>query len=221
MFFSLVLGSTIPPVFGLITITLVLLGIAYHEFSHAYIASKLGDSTPRLAGRLTLNPLAHLDLLGTIMMLVSFFGWGKPTPVNPFEFRNLRRDFAITAIAGPLSNLIFAGILILSLRFSSFFLTGATLIYFQYAVIQAVLIIGVNLVVFNLIPIAPLDGERILMFLLPEHIRSRVEPFMTKFGLFIVILMILPILPGGHSVLSHIILPLHTLVINMITPLIA
>lgn len=219
MFLDLILGSAIPVWYGLLTLVLVLLSIAFHEFAHAYTADRLGDPTPRMNGRVTLNPLAHLDPIGTIMMLIGVFGWGKATPVNPFAFKKLRRDFAITAIVGPLSNILFAGFLVLTLKIASIYLSGPGLYYLQYALVQAILIIGVNLVVFNLIPISPLDGERVLMFLLPPAIRSKVEPVMSRFGLFLIILLILPILPGGYSVLSYVILPVQNLVLNFISPL--
>lgn len=156
----------------LLLIPLRLLALVVHECSHGYVSTKLGDPTPRIQGRLTLNPLVHLDLFGTILMLLTGFGWAKPVEVNPMYYKDRKKGMALVAAAGPLSNLLLAVI--------------SLLLYYLFAVIvqlagipvplKAVQVIGmiceystmINLsfMVFNLIPIPPLDGSRILgMFL--------------------------------------------------------
>ena len=128
-----------------------------HEFSHALSANLLGDDTPRLLGRLTLNPLAHLDPIGTLMILLIRFGWGKPVPINPMNFHNPLRDSALVSLAGPLSNILLATLLAIPLRLGFNF--GLYLLPFIF--------INLALAVFNLLPIHPLDGFKIVGGILP------------------------------------------------------
>ena len=164
----------------LITVPAVLLVIMLHELAHGFVAYKLGDPTAKRMGRLSLNPLKHLDPIGAICMVLFHFGWAKPVPINTRYFRNPRRDMAITALAGPLSNLIFAFLsvplylLMERSYFSVLVESGAesfgakfvlTLFYFLYYFH----ITSLGLCFFNLIPIPPLDGSRILFSFLPER----------------------------------------------------
>ena len=153
----------------------VLLILTIHEYSHAYAAYRLGDETAKRLGRLTLNPLKHLDPLGAICMIFFRIGWANPVPINPRNFKKPKRDFAITALAGPLSNMIFAffsAFLCLLLysffvktEFSSEFLFQFVLNLLRFLFIFHQINIGIGL--FNLIPIPPLDGSRILNVVLP------------------------------------------------------
>jgi Zn-dependent protease len=146
--------------------------IAVHEFFHAYIADLLGDPTPRAHGRVTLNPLKHLDPLGTILLIFLGFGWGKPVPVNGHNLRTgYRRGMATVALAGPLSNLLLAAIFAVPLRME---LAGSA--DFPLLVLQACrMLVSLNIVlaVFNMIPIAPLDGYRVVLGILPWEWGSR------------------------------------------------
>ncbi len=149
-------------------LTLVI-ALTVHEFSHAFVADRFGDFTPRTAGRLTLNPLKHLDILGSLMLIVVGFGWAKPVPVNAYALRRRSRSALMwVSLSGPASNLVLALLagIILRLRIfpwqaSSGFLPSLADFLFTFLTINLVLFL------FNLIPLAPLDGEKILEFLLP------------------------------------------------------
>ncbi len=143
-----------------------------HEFSHAYAARKLGDNTALIAGRLTLNPLAHIDPVGTVLLLLFGFGWAKPVPVNPRNFSNFRRDNAIVSAAGPLSNLVCAVVAIFANRFilNVYAISEgsvATVMFYVYNAVYYFSIINLSLCIFNLLPIRPLDGSNILSYFLP------------------------------------------------------
>ena len=158
-----------------------LLCITIHELSHGLAAYRLGDPTAKLNGRLTLNPIAHVDLVGLFLMLVARVGWAKPVPVDMRNFRNPRRDMAITALAGPVSNFVLAFIAISICSGIYHFapdhiVCAYIMLFFSY---MAVLSIGLGL--FNLIPIPPLDGSKVLLSLLPDGVYRvilRYERFM-------------------------------------------
>lgn len=183
----------------------VLIAITFHEVSHGFIANKLGDPTAKMLGRLTLNPLAHIDLFGTILMplmLLVFtngqfvFGYAKPVPINPMNFKNPRRDMAISAAGGPVTNILLALVSILILKFillpsAAFFPDDLSEKALMPAgmMLRASVIVNVVLASFNLIPIPPLDGGRVLVGFLPHRQAmsfSRIEPY----GFLIVIVLI-------------------------------
>ena len=144
----------------------IVIGISIHEFSHALAGYLLGDMTARDAGRLTLNPLAHLDPVGSFMLLFAGFGWGRPTPYNPYHLRYRKWGPAIVALAGPLSNLIGAvASIALLFAVSGFLDVDNMLIVF----LSSLFFINIMLMVFNLLPIPPLDGSQIVFTLLPER----------------------------------------------------
>jgi len=133
----------------------IILAIGIHEAAHCYMADYLGDPTPRSMGRLSLNPLVHLDPLGTLVILFTgLFGWGKPSPFDPYNLKDPRRDTALIALAGPVSNILLAILLSLPLRFLSI---PNSLVPIAYSLIA----LNINLAIFNLIPIPPLDGSKI------------------------------------------------------------
>lgn len=159
----------------LFVIPCVLLALTVHEVSHGWMAFKLGDPTARNLGRLTLNPLKHIDPIGTLCMIFFHFGWAKPVPINSRYFKKPRRDMALTAAAGPASNFImaFIGIFlrqILIAIFNAFPASSSFVGYIQYAAIMLLTyfhILNLSLGLFNLIPIPPLDGSRIFLTFLP------------------------------------------------------
>lgn len=183
--------------------------ITIHEFAHALAAERLGDPTPRLMGRLTLNPLAHLDPLGTLMLLIARFGWGKPVQFDPFNLRHPRRDSAIISLAGPVSNLTLALICSLLLRF-------LPLDYWTIGLLDNLIIMNVVLAVFNLIPIHPLDGFKIVGGILPQdYARQWAE--LEGYGMIFLILLILPI-AGGSSPISQLISPVINALLGVLLP---
>lgn len=172
---------TNPLMFFLYLIALIV-AVTIHEFSHAFVADYLGDPTPRLKGRVTLNPLAHLDPLGTLMILFARFGWGKPVPVDPYNFREPKKDSALVSLAGPASNLILAFLLslIIKLPLSPIF---------AY-LIMPILIINVTLAFFNLLPIHPLDGFTIVEGILPDDL-ARLWSSFRSIGLFLLVFLVI------------------------------
>ncbi len=189
------------PLLFIIAAAGLLVSITIHEFAHAWVADKLGDPTPRYQGRVTLNPLAHLDPIGTIALLVVGFGWGKPVEFDPYNLKNPMQDAAKIALAGPLSNLILAVLLSFIISLDQ---TGNVI----DLILQSVLYINVVLAIFNLVPIHPLDGGKILVALLPRETALEFDSFMHRYGNLILILMIVPW--AGRSPVSTLISPIIT-----------
>jgi Zn-dependent proteases len=146
-----------------------LLCITLHEFSHGYVAYRLGDDTAKRAGRLTLNPIKHLDPVGLLMMLVFHFGWAKPVPVNMYRFKNPKKGMAITALAGPVSNVLIA--LVFLLLYGGLFipLQGSRVGNHILDMVQLTAYMSLGLAIFNMIPIPPLDGSKVLFSLISEE----------------------------------------------------
>ncbi len=145
----------------------ILFGLSFHEFMHAYVAYKFGDPTAKLAGRLTLNPLKHLDFIGTIALFFFRIGWAKPVPINPYNFRDIKKGVILTSLAGPAANFFSAmvfGIFYRLINPSSLFLD---------LLLRSFVIYNLILAFFNLLPIPPLDGSKIFMYILPYKYRER------------------------------------------------
>jgi Zn-dependent protease len=192
--------------------TALLIGISFHEFSHAFMADRLGDRLPRRMGRLTLNPAAHLDPAGTILLVFAGFGWGKPVPVNPNNTGNPKAALAATAAAGPLSNFLIAAVFGTFLRldivpwvspfdlsnFDRLAVVGWSTDEYAGLYISSIVLFSVILGVFNLFPIAPLDGFKVAVGLLPNDI-ARSFAQLERWGpLILITLFLMPLLTGGQ-----------------------
>jgi Zn-dependent protease len=200
-------------------VTALLIGITFHEFSHAFAADSLGDPTPRYRGRLTLNPLAHLHPLGTFMLFVAFFGWGKPVPVNPNLMRSTspKTGMAVVAAAGPISNLVVAGIAGVPIKLgvvdwhTPFFAWGQSSEYVEWVVapwgisdylglyLSSIIILGIILALFNLMPLWPLDGFSVAVGILPRDLSLEMERLRVWGpGILLLVLLGIPILTGWN-----------------------
>lgn len=173
----------------ILSIIPALICIVFHELSHGFVAYKLGDTTAKEMGRLTLNPLKHIDVLGLIMMAVFHFGWAKPVPVNMYRFKNPKRGMAITALAGPVSNIIIA---VVFMALYGFFWPLLYMSEFGAVILDMLnttAVISISFAVFNIIPIPPLDGSKILFSFVPQHIYKNLMRY-ERFGMIILIALI-------------------------------
>ncbi len=197
------------PLVFIIVALIMVVSIAVHEFSHALTADRLGDPTPRAQGRLTLNPLAHLDPFGTILLLLMGFGWGKPVQYDPYNLNNVHRDSAFIALAGPVSSLLLAvlGAVVFRVVGEAAGIIGI--------IVEYVVRLNVMLAVFNLLPIYPLDGFRVVAGMIP-HDRLDEWLALERYGMIFLLLLILPI--GGGSMLGNIIQPVITVITAVLLP---
>ena len=196
---------------------MLLIGLPVHEFSHALAAFRLGDGTAKLFGRLTLNPIAHFDPVGGSLLALTFigsaatggalgFGWAKPTPVNPMNLEGGRRGEALVAAAGPLSNFVLAALGALPLRY---LLDNPQIVDIDSMVILVLFYfvqINLLLMIFNFIPIPPLDGSKVLFALMDRRTEYQIRPFLEQYGFFILLAILL--FPPGNSIGSRIISPI-------------
>lgn len=198
------------PLIGIAFIGAIILAIGLHEAAHAYSANWLGDSTPRMQGRLTLNPLNHLDPIGTLLIVIVGFGWGRAVEFNPYNFKNPKRDIALTAFAGPLMNILLAAICSIIVNLNVLPLLLGPEIYLQilpFIVLFARL--NLTLAIFNLIPVEPLDGFKVLAGLLPNHLAN--QWYQTRqYGLFVLIALFIT------GAMERIVLPISTVLFNII-----
>lgn len=192
----------------------LLIAVTIHEFSHALLADRLGDPTPRVQGRLTLNPIRHLDPIGTLALLLVGFGWGKPVQFDPYNLANPRRDAAIISVAGPISNILLAISLSIVLRLM---LAFSPIPFAAQAVLFPIIYINVILAIFNLIPIHPLDGGKILIGLLPPDVAHSWDRILHQYGIFMLLFLILPIF-GQTSLVFSFISPTINFILSLLIP---
>ena len=200
------------PLLFIIYLSSLLVAITVHEFSHAWAADYLGDPTPRLQGRLKLNPLVHIDTMGMIFLLLLGFGWGKPVQFDPYNLKDPRRDAAWISIAGPSSNFILAIILALLLKLLIILqLNFLTII--GGLIFVPVIRMNIMLGIFNLLPIHPMDGFKIVEGILPVE-KAREWKGLQRYGMIFLILLIFPI--AGSSMLNGILQPIIEFISNLL-----
>lgn len=208
------------PVTFIFSAIALLAAISIHEFAHAWTADRLGDPTPRLDGRLTLNPMAHLDLIGTILLVLVHFGWGKPVRFDPYNLKNPRRDAAVISLAGATANMLLAVLCSIILRIIPILFVPSAIGLFNtldtivIGLLQTIIVMNVSLGIFNLIPIHPLDGFKVVEGLLPEN-AARQWHQLEGLGYIMLFIFVFPIF-GSSPVLSVV----YTIVEGIITFLI-
>ena len=209
----------------LINIPIAIIAIVGHELAHAWVSTKLGYPTPRYEGRLTLNPLAHLDPVGAVMMVLTGFGWAKPVGVNPMYYKDRKKGMALVALAGPVSNFVMAffGILIgaLLMVLGEYFGWHRNVLFTILGIAQAFAIRNLCLMVFNLIPIPPLDGSKILGMILPNRTYYNVLQY-ERYAIILIMVMSFTgafdrIIGGGVSIfyeaIMNVVLDIITLIV--------
>jgi Zn-dependent protease len=201
------------PTSFVITIAALVAAVTFHEFSHAFVALKLGDSTAKLLGRVSLNPIRHLDVMGSLAFIFFHFGWGKPVPINPYNMRGVSPmvGAAISAIAGPTSNVLLAFLVTIPLRLG-LSLRGTDPLLAEF--IQQLLLVNISLAAFNFLPVPPLDGFSLLRLVLPRNISAMLE----QYGMLILVLLIfVPQFLGRQlDVLSTVIRPIQGLIQSIV-----
>lgn len=161
----------------------ITVGLTVHEFAHAYAADRAGDPTPRANGRVSLNPIDHYDPIGTTMILLFGIGWGKPVPVNPFNFRNIRRDSVVVSGAGIATNIVVAALAAIPIRFG---FAG------DYVMpLSVMVLLNLILAFFNLLPVGPLDGAGVVEGLLPPRLSEKFTAFSQRWGMILLLVVIL------------------------------
>lgn len=192
----------------------LIIAMTIHEYSHARVAYALGDYTPRLQGRLTLNPTAHVDPIGLLMLFIVHFGWAKPVQINPMNFSNPRRDDILVSLAGPASNLIVAFIaliiLVLMAKIDFPFTEGVLMVF------KLIIIYNINFAIFNMLPIPPLDGSHILRNLLPYELARGYEQLERYSFIFLIIIIATPVLSYVFIPLQRFILDIFQSIVNIL-----
>lgn len=200
-----------------ISVVVLLFSIIVHEVAHGFVAYKRGDSTAKLLGRLTLNPIYHIDIFGSIILPAILiltgapvFGWAKPVPVNMYNLKNPKRDMIFVSLAGVTANFllaVIAGIIMFLIRSAG---AEGSFLFSVYMVMQYVIVINIVLMIFNLIPIPPLDGSRVVLFLLPRDLAQKYAKI-ERYGFWIILILLMT------NILWKIIAPVATFLIKLLS----
>ena len=198
----------------LLSVPIIFLALSVHETAHGYVAYKLGDPTARSLGRLTLNPIKHIDPLGFVCMLVAGFGWAKPVPINSRYFKKPKRDMALTALAGPLSNLLLAVVFALLLKgvalLWNVFPPSAEITFNIYMWSIELISIGIRMnvvfAVFNMLPVPPFDGSRIFLTFLPTNVYFKIMRYEQYIQIAIMLALVLGVLDRPLAIVSNFVL---------------
>ena len=191
----------------------LVIALVIHEYAHAKAADVMGDFTPRMTGRLTLNPMAHIDPIGLIMLLVVRFGWAKPVMINARNFRNWRQGELLVALAGPMANLLvaFISLLAMAVLFKlGMFSEGVRL------VLSMMVLFNINFAIFNMLPLPPLDGSKVLMVLLPGRLAYKLMSLERYSFIILIFLMMTPFLTMILIPLQRVVLSVFNLIIGVI-----
>ncbi len=189
----------------LVRAIVLLTAIPVHEAAHAYVADRLGDHTARYQGRLTLNPMAHFDPVGSMAMILTGIGWAKPVPINPLNFKDTKKGMAISAAAGPISNLIVAAISLVVAKILLYAGYGMGMNYIistLYTIFRSMCFINISLAIFNLIPIPPFDGSRIFNYFLSDKMYFKIMEYERYIFIGLLLVLFTGILNGPLSILS-------------------
>ena len=194
----------------------ILLSLSVHEAAHGFVAYKCGDPTAKNLGRITLNPLKHMDPFGFLCMMIAGFGWAKPVPVNSRNLNKPRRDMALVSIAGPISNILLSVLFVAILRISYVPINEAMIKYylasntFAYTLlvcaeqfISIMITMNITLAIFNLLPIPPLDGSKLMYMLLPPKVYFKIAPYEKYISLVLIILLVTDIITPVISLISN------------------
>ena len=191
--------------YKILMIPAILIAFTFHEYAHAIVADRLGDKTPRFQGRLTLNPIAHIDPIGFILIILTGFGWAKPVETNPSSYKNYYRDDLKISFAGPFANLIIGFIFaILTVLFWKFSPVQGTVFTIIIEILKITVSINCMLFFLNLVPVPGFDGYHIIRDLFPKFFYNMSDTF-TRYQFLIFMVLILPILPGNQSVFTYIV----------------
>ncbi|MBS3872865.1 MAG: site-2 protease family protein [Firmicutes bacterium] len=186
----------------------LLLALTVHEFAHAYVSHRLGDPTPKWQGRLTLNPIAHIDPVGFLMIMFFRFGWGKAVEIDPKYYRNRRQGMVLVSVAGPAANIVTAFVLVVA-HILVMILNPAQMGGFVGELLSTAISLNIFLAVFNLLPIPPLDGSKILAGLLPGKYSYRFQSFTNQWGMLLLLVVVMT------GITSYTVLPIGGFLLDM------